>query len=413
MADYSLTLTNPDAESGNITGWTLRSGNGAAYSSAELWAARSGTYGFKFNTHATTNLSGAHDTQVTIPAEYLDDIDNGFFVVHGSCWKRTTDSYSSKLYVECYDASLVLLDREEDPYTSEAAFTQKTISFAIPPLTRYIRLGAAYSRTSGGTSQWDDFTLVISDDPAPGINAYQLGAYAAVNYESAGAIASQLGTTALTASEESSGLYVLKAHQLGAYALVLPFADRRDLYAWRFPQDDHEFYVLQLGGDSTLIFDKSTGQWARWKSPDLTYWRGSDGRDWEGFNVCCDSRDGRIWEIDPEGRLDDGDTPITSVVTGMMTQRFANHTPIYRAELAVSEGEPPSGVEEGEVTISLRTIDGLNSYSHGSVIPPDIGEDATIRWYGLGTASAPGRVFEITDTGYARRIDGFNIEVGE
>jgi hypothetical protein len=34
------------------------------------------------------------------------------------------------------------------------------------------------------------------------------------------------------------------------------------------------------------------------------------------------------------------------------------------------------------------------------------------RWFGLGLAQSPGILCEITDTGYARRIDGLTVEIG-
>jgi hypothetical protein len=34
------------------------------------------------------------------------------------------------------------------------------------------------------------------------------------------------------------------------------------------------------------------------------------------------------------------------------------------------------------------------------------------RFYGLGLLKSPGALFEITDYGYARRIDGLNVEMG-
>jgi hypothetical protein len=128
---------------------------------------------------------------------------------------------------------------------------------------------------------------------------------------------------------------------------------------------------------------------------------------------------GKIFKIDPSGRKDYNDatlvddTPITSVVVGGMTARFRNNVPCYLAELAVSEGAPPSGVDASAVGISLRTGDTLSWYDHGQVTGLPAGEKVTVRWYGLGLMSYPGRIFEITDTGYARRVDGLNVDIGD
>lgn len=247
------------------------------------------------------------------------------------------------------------------------------------------------------------------------VRTFQLGAYGLGNYPSALVRDYQQGAYALSSAETSSGQHDVNTYQLGAYALVLGIPARRDLRAWTFTQDDHDFYVLQLGDTGTLVFDKLSRQWSQWASPDYPYWRANDGCGWEGYNLACDPRSGVIWKIDPEGRLDYGTTPIRSVVTGQMTGRFRNYVNCFMAELAVSETLPPTGIAANTTSISLRTYDsnGLNSVSHGSIAGEDIGNDITVRWYGLGLMQAPGRIFEIIDTGYARRIDGLNLEVGD
>lgn len=204
------------------------------------------------------------------------------------------------------------------------------------------------------------------------------------------------------------------ANLLASRILIKFGRDIRQLRAWTFTQDDHDFYVLNLGDTETLVYDRLTGQWAQWKSPGFAYWRGNDGVQWEGWNICCDSESGKLWIIDPEGRLDEETTPITSIVTGGISTRMRKFAPCFMAELALSEGQPPTGIAEGSVALSLRTSDdgGLSFTNHGSIAGEGIGEDITVRWYGLGIIPPNGRVFEITDTGYARRIDGFNVEVG-
>lgn len=242
----------------------------------------------------------------------------------------------------------------------------------------------------------------------------EVGVYALGTFPTDHVSAETTGIQAVSASESSTGLYKIFAEQLGAYALVSTPSAKRKLRAWTFTQDDHDFYVVNLGQTMTLVYDKHTGQWAQWRSPGYTYWRGIDGVAWQGMNLCIDPLSSTVWKIDPEGRLDEGTTPITSQVVGMITDRFRTQVPCYMAELAVSEGSPPIGIDAGEAYLQLRTSsDGGNTfYDHGQVPSTNLGEDITIRWFGLGLMKAPGHVFEITDTGYARRLDGFNIEVG-
>ena len=251
--------------------------------------------------------------------------------------------------------------------------------------------------------------------------AQQETVYAVGTYPAAEGRVNQLPLLASAASETSSGLFQVSVHQAALYVLVKGFPDRRDLRAWTFTQDDHDFYVLQCGATLTLVYDKLTRQWAQWVSPGYAYWRGDDGASWEGYNLCCDRRSGRVFKIDAVGRLDYNnttglnDTPIRSQVTALARgNRMRTSAQCYMAELVVSEGRPPSSIAEGAVGISLRTSDddGRNWVDHGLIPGEGLGEDMTVRWYGLGIMPSPGRVFEITDSGYARRITALDIEIG-
>ncbi len=247
------------------------------------------------------------------------------------------------------------------------------------------------------------------------IYAHQEPTYALASRPADSIAVSQAPVLISGAAEESSGQFDVYLHQPAIYALVRPNGDRRELRAWRFKQDDHEFYGIQLGADGTLLYDKLTGQWCQWKSPGFGYWRVEDVVDWEGYNIAGDTESGKLFVIDAEGRKDYGDTPITSKIVGYLTYRFRQKVPCYMAELAVSEGEPPAGFDDGSVGISLRTsTDNGQSYvNHGAIPGEGVLEDMTVRWYGLGLMTAPGMLFEITDTGYARRIDALDIELGD
>jgi hypothetical protein len=360
------------------------------------------------------------DQDITVDAGLEAAIDAGTAAVKFTGWHEHL-AETGHIYVKYYDGSMVLLGTGATDDTGPSTWSQDILYSRIPENTRTLRFGTL-SNTSGfgSNSFWDDFTLDISDNADVdwfeffAAHATQIGTYALATFPTAQARASQLPIAVLAAAETSNGLHDAKVHQLGAYALVRGKLDRRDLRAWTFTQDDHDFYVLQLGDVGTLVFDKLTGQWAQWRSPEFVYWRGNDGVQWEGWNICCDTESGILWIIDPEGRLDDDTTPITSIVSGRAQTRMRKNAQCHMAELAVSEKEPSTGIDASTLTITLRTSDddGQTYTSHGDVAGEDIGEDITVRWYGLGLMPAPGRVFEITDTGYARRIDGFNIEVG-
>lgn len=413
MTTYPITIVNPGAESGT-TGWSLVSGT---FFSSNTATPHSGSRRFLCDTNAFTQSSVWQQTIAVDPSDEAA-LDAGLYSLHASAWHMSAGEDRGKLYLKAYDADMALLSSTESVFFSETSWTEVTLSLELYPGTRFIIIGTDNVATTadgvGMSSAWDDFSLWFDDTPAVSGNASQLGVYSLGSQPADSVSLFQGGGYVAAAAETSNTFHDVMAHQLGAYALVKGLVDRRDLRAWTFTQDDHDFYVLQLGDESTLVYDKLSGQWARWNSPDFIYWRGQDGCDWEGYNICCDTESGVLWEIDPEGRLDYGTTPIRSQVTGQLTERFRGYVNCYMAELAVSEAFPPASIDASTVGITLRTYDSnsLNSVTHGEVLGEAIGENITVRWYGLGLMQAPGRVFEITDTGYARRIDGLNLEIG-
>lgn len=213
----------------------------------------------------------------------------------------------------------------------------------------------------------------------------------------------------LVVTKARNGLNISQAQVL---AVVIGIPEEHNLRGWTFTQDGHDFYVLKLGSNKTLVYDKLSQQWSQWQSKNLKYWRANDGCTWKGINVACDTLSGVIFQVDPVGRLDDNTTPIVSQIFGGKTFRFRTFQPCYMAELAISEAGPPAGIDPTTVGIKLRSSDTITWYDHGTIQGQAAGPQAYARWFGLGLMKSPGILFEITDTGYARRIDAFMIEVG-
>lgn len=430
MPTYPQTLTNPGAESGT-TGWTSI---GLSYTSVTSQA-HTGTHAFECDRHA--NGGGTSTTKlvqdVLVDPSLYSVIDHGQCNISLSAYLLAVPlggNYStSELICFYYSSEGYLLGSGTGVYSSPTIWTAQTLVNAIPAGTRTIRIGVqdrfdlSYLAGWYNNNYWDDFTLSIVDTGTPSYaaqaNAEQAVVYGLVAQPADQTKVEQVAVLSVNAAQTSSGSYQMKTHQVVAYALVKAFGDKRKLRAWTFPQDDHKFWIVQLGNENgTLVYDLYTEQWCTWNSDGYAYWRGEDGCAWEGFNVCCDPLSGKIFQIDPEGRLDYNDlsttniTPITSVVVGGFTKRLRTTVPCFMAELAISEGSPPSGIDPTTVGLTLRSGDTLNWYDHGSVPGTTAGDKVTVRWYGLGLMTYPGRIFEITDTGYARRIDGFNIDIG-
>lgn len=417
MAITALTLTNPGAETGDTTGWTLRSGAALqAVTSHSTITPYSGSY---FFAHTGIAATASWDQEIDVSA-HAAAIDAGTAAVKATGYHNTIDGATGALYIEFYatDGS-TLLGGTSGSETSPASWTLKTLYCALPTGTRYVRIGSNHTRVGSNNifTYWDDYALEISNDKgadypdedfAPFIS--QSVAYGLVSAPAEQARSLQTPVLVTGAAETSSGEYEVYTHQVVGYALVKQYGDRRELRAFTFTQDDHTFYGVQLGAAGTLITDKLAGQWSAWKSDGFNYWRVNDVVYWEGYNLGCDTESGKIWEINPEGRLDEGTTAISSTVTGQVTVRMRQAVPCFMAELSVSDADPATTGR----TITLRTSDdtGDSYIDHGSVAGAASGTRTLFRWYGLGLMNAPGRIFEIVDTGYARRIDALNIEIG-
>lgn len=423
MTVYAQTITNPGAETGDTTGWTSFGDVLYVSTAPDGIGPNSGTYCFG-TTNGFSEDTGQYQ-DIALDSGLNTAIDAEVAALRISGWCNNDGNDTGGVEVSCYDGSAVLLETRHAGYTASSpvnTWFQSEIYMMIPANTRTIRVGTR-NFTGGLASRvrWDDFELDVSDTgevdwPTElALHTQQLGVLVWGTYPTAATEANQVGNYVYAASETSSGLFEVYNHEFGVYAWVRPHGDRRQLRAWTFKQDDHEFYGVNLGTALTAVYDKATGMWSQWRYPGETHWRVEDVTDWEGFNIACDTDTGKLWEIDAEGRLDLGTTPITSIVYGGFTKRFRANDPCYMAELAISEGQPPTGVDASTLGIQLRTSDdgGLSFYNHGTVDGEAIGDAITVRWYGLGLMDKPGRIFEITDSGYARRLDALDIEVGQ
>ncbi len=202
------------------------------------------------------------------------------------------------------------------------------------------------------------------------------------------------------------------------------------LKAWKFKLDSHEFYVLRLGEDKTLVFDMLTRQWSWWGSPERTTWRANIGLNWKapgdaafsyGSNVVCgDDTLGLLWILNPEQGYDDfpevgNDTivPFFRRATAQVISRGRAFIPVYDMYLTATPGQPAFD----PATVSLKYSDdgGQNFVNAGNVTINPFEFNQEYAWRSLGRIQAPGRLFQIEDDGAFARIDGLdmNTTVGE
>ena len=161
---YALTLTNPGAETGDLTGWTVDTG---ALSAAVSANARTGTHAFYPG--ATASFTAHQD--VTLPSDVLSDVDAGLVRVEAAAWQWDTISGTDSAYIgiECLDGSSTVLASATSTPISDAqqVWMQRSLNLPVPDGTRTIRYKLGGTRTGGSTLDclFDDLTLQLTSEP--------------------------------------------------------------------------------------------------------------------------------------------------------------------------------------------------------------------------------------------------------
>lgn len=191
-------------------------------------------------------------------------------------------------------------------------------------------------------------------------------------------------------------------------------SDGMDLRAWAFSQDQHEFYVLNLGTE-TWVYDASTKLWATWTSDGYDYFRGHLGCEVSGVVFAADAltNSGQLWRVNPEKLTDDGDE-IDCIGTGFY-QLEEGAVLCANVVLECARGWAPLTGQGSDPIVSLRWSDDLGA-TWGAWRPGTLGATGRYqdkaRWNALGTIRAPGRMFQLKATDpTVRRFSRLNMNV--
>lgn len=159
---YSLTLTNPGAETGDLTGWTDSAG---AFSVSTESPTHGGTYLFLGN---TTTAGGLSQT-VTLPSEVLTDVDAGALRAMGHVFARSASLGADAGYVqiEALDGSSSVLATVRSPSRDlgGTSFVELMASAPLPTGTRSLRL-TLYESAIDAVRRYDDAAITLYQDYA-------------------------------------------------------------------------------------------------------------------------------------------------------------------------------------------------------------------------------------------------------
>lgn len=176
--------------------------------------------------------------------------------------------------------------------------------------------------------------------------------------------------------------------------------------AWAFTLDGHQFYVLSNVDGTSLVCDLTTGQWHRWFTAQLPFWNMLRGVTWRGLTIAADHVLPTIWQLAPQSTLDEGVHRIARTVTGFQAIRGKSSYRQGFLRLTASTGAPDA---EGIAVRMRYSDDEGETWSRYFPVELQAGRFAQpISYRGLGRMRAPGRLWEISDTGGLVNLEGID-----
>lgn len=225
----------------------------------------------------------------------------------------------------------------------------------------------------------------------------------------------------VNAGLDANGGFIRASQAVVLVAAIGRVADPK-VRAWTFSLDGHDFYVLRLGTEETLVYDTHSGQWSKWTSAGDGPWWPADGINWLGATsfansmgsniVAGDDTYGLLWFLDPRQGYDEG--PVTAepnyyrrLATGQVVHRRSSAIPCYEVFLTANLGDPALTGQEVELFVSDDA--GHNYLSVGAITIEEDNYDQRVSWIGLGQITAPGRLFRLEDFGAVERVDSLDM----
>lgn len=245
--------------------------------------------------------------------------------------------------------------------------------------------------------------LTLGTKPAQYEFASQLAALSLIQITAREEMVSELTREALV-----QGDVVDQVSQVAMLTLARANPDARRLRAFPFWLDGHWLWVVHLGNLTTLVYDTLTGKWSEWLTQNYNNWKAGYAVNWNG-DVVAGAIDGNmLYNVDADIAYDDTPaTPIISVVTGGYPTRMRISFACDEVMVTSSVGWVPGGVS----TLQLRTSDdqGISWIDWGAQDFSTATPQTEVSWRSLGSISAPGRIFELTDIGAAARINSIEM----
>jgi hypothetical protein len=212
----------------------------------------------------------------------------------------------------------------------------------------------------------------------------------------------QLALLAATAAPEGNvTTLVSQAALLVAYGTGV--ASQSASAAWTFVMDGHRFYVLPLGPEGDWAYDFTTQEWCQLQTQGFPGINFTHGVMWGLRVMGGDAQYTYLYELDPTQALDEEWREVQHMVTGGIPTRSRAMIGVANFILTASVGLD----SEDDQAISLAFSDDNGvTWSQEFDLPLTDMSTQVLIWPALGSFSAPGRVFRITDYSGPVRLDG-------
>ena len=265
------------------------------------------------------------------------------------------------------------------------------------------------------------YVQAITASDTPETQVAQAFVNAVVNFPTEEVQASQTFVNAVTA-DDTAHLYVSQGY---VTVVCKGRIDDPKIRVWTYTLDGHDYYILRLGSEETLVYDTNTGEWFTWGSFSSDYWKAFQGINWRGADylspeygsdiVVGDDSNGTLYFLNPEQYQDDdavlgSESPrnFTRTIQGQALKRGYGSRRMYGLELLGSIGKMDVA-DLTDVTLSISKDRGETYTNMGTVSITNDDFDKRVNWRSLGSFSAPGVLFKIEDEGALVRIDNLTL----
>ncbi len=216
-------------------------------------------------------------------------------------------------------------------------------------------------------------------------------------------------TQTLVLAAYSSGASNVTAHVTQTMSLVAYFEGQPTQprqACWTYVLDGHRFYVLPLGPEGDWQYDTTTHEWSKLQTQGFDGLNFPHGTMWGIRIMGGDSLYTYLMELDPTQPFDEAWRPIVRKVTGGIPTRSRASIGVGNFILTASVGDDASVLHP--ISLAFSDDNGV-TWSQEFQIPLTDASNQTLIWSALGSFSATGRVFRLTDEAGPVRYDGAEV----